>query len=122
MTDALAERLKSFAGRELITCDSADPRMIAELRSRGLNVVGAKKGAGSRDHGYRWLQNLGAIVADPKRTPNAVRELQGYEYPQDGNGNFYPVYPDGGDHLLDGIRYACESLATMRKATTGNLR
>ena len=94
--------------------------MIAELRSSGLNVIAAKKGPGSRDHGYRWLQNLGAIVADPKRTPNAVRELQAYEYLRDKNDNFCAAYPDGNDHCLDAIRYATESLSANRVAKTGN--
>lgn len=118
--ETLARNVAALAGRELITCDSADPRMISELRSRGVNVVGAKKGAGSRDHGYRWLQNLGAIVADPKRTPNAVRELQAYEYMRDKNGNFCAAYPDGNDHTLDALRYATETLATHRVARTSN--
>lgn len=118
--ETLARNVAALAGRELITCDSADPRMISELRSRGVNVIGAKKGAGSRDHGYRWLQNLGAIVADPKRTPNAVRELQAYEYMRDKNGNFCAAYPDGNDHTLDALRYATETLSTNRVARTGN--
>lgn len=118
-TETLAKRIEALAGRELITCDSADPRMIAELRGKGLNVVGAKKGSGSRDHGYRWLQNLGAIVVDPKRTPNAARELKQYEYVRDKNGNFCAAYPDGNDHELDALRYATESLAASRIAKTG---
>lgn len=118
--ETLARNVAALAGRELITCDSADPRMISELRSRGVNVVGAKKGAGSRDHGYRWLQNLGAIVADPKRTPNAVRELQAYEYMRDKNGNFCAAYPDGNDHTLDALRYATETLSTNRVARTSS--
>ena len=118
--ETLTRNVAALAGRELITCDSADPRMISELRSRGVNVVGAKKGAGSRDHGYRWLQNLGAIVADPKRTPNAVRELQAYEYMRDKNGNFCAAYPDGNDHTLDALRYATETLSTNRVARTSS--
>lgn len=119
-TDTLANAVKSRAGREIVTCDCAEPRMVRELRSRGVNALGAKKGAGSREHGYRWLQNLGAIVADPKRTPNAVRELTAYEYLRDRNGNFYSAYPDGNDHTLDALRYATEALSANRVARTSN--
>lgn len=120
-TDALAEQISRRAGRALVNCDSADPRMIRELRSRGINAVGAKKGPGSREHGYRWLQNLGAIIADPRRTPNAVRELTAYEYLRDRNGNFCAAYPDGNDHTLDALRYATEALSANRAAYTSML-
>ena len=112
--ETLKRNVAALAGRELVTCDNADPRMIAELRSSGLNVIAAKKGPGSRDHGYRWLQNLGAIVADPKRTPNAVRELQAYEYLRDKNDNFCAAYPDGNDHCLTGD--------TIVNTTNGGIR
>lgn len=112
--ETLKRNVTALAGRELVTCDNADPRMIAELRSSGLNAIAAKKGPGSRDHGYRWLQNLGAIVADPKRTPNAVRELQAYEYLRDKNDNFCAAYPDGNDHCLTGD--------TIVNTTNGGIR
>lgn len=118
-TDVLAANIKKSAGREVVRCDSADPRMINELRQRGINAVGVKKGPGSREHGYRWMQDLGGIVVDPKRTPNAARELLGYEYEQDRNGNFYANYPDGDDHVLDSIRYATSEVASNRVAHVG---
>ena len=117
--ETLAEKVIGMAGREIVTCDSADPRMIAQLRELGVNTLACTKGAGSREHGYRWLQNLGAIVVDPKRTPNIAREFREYEYPQDAHGNFLSEYPDKNDHCCDSCRYALNRVIGRRVATTG---
>lgn len=100
--DTLADKIRAIAGRELVRCDSADPRMIAELKRRGINAIGVIKGAGSVDHGMRWLTDQGAIVVDPKRTPNIAREFSRYEYLQDKSGNFLAAYPDKDNHCLAG--------------------
>lgn len=100
--DTLAEKVGKIAGQEIVRCDSADPRMIDELRRRGINAIGVKKGPGSREHGYRWLQDQGGIVIDPQRTPNIAHEFQAYEFEQDRMGNFIPEFPDGNDHCLTG--------------------
>ncbi|WP_288531549.1 PBSX family phage terminase large subunit [uncultured Secundilactobacillus sp.] len=95
---------------EAIIADSAEPRTIAEFRDLGLNVLGAKKGPGSREHGFKWLQDLREIIIDPVRCPNMAREFSGYELARDANGNFKSGYPDGDDHLIDKTRYELETL------------
>lgn len=117
-TATLAEKVLALAGRDVVRCDSADPRMIAEIRRLGVNAVASKKGPGSREHGFRWLQNLGGIVIDPARTPNIAREFAAYEYAHDAHGNFLAEYPDGEDHSIDSARYALEPEITRRVATT----
>ena len=96
-----------------VTGDSASPGTIAEYRDMGLNVYGAIKGPGSRDQGYKWLQDLREIVIDPKKCPNTAREFSTYELERDSNGNFKAGYPDGNDHAMDATRYSLES--TIRK-------
>lgn len=113
--DALAEAVKARCGRETVRCDNADPRMIAELRRRGVNALAVKKGPGSRDHGFRWLQDLGGIAIDPARTPNIAREFSGYEYRRDKAGNVLSEYPDGDDHTIDSGRYALEPEISLKK-------
>lgn len=119
-TDRLAEEISSRTQRGTIRCDSADPRMISELRRRGINAMGVKKGPGSVEHGMRWLQELGAIIIDPERTPNAAKEFSAYEYAQDRNGGFLPEYPDRDNHLIDATRYALEAEIGMRRLKTLN--
>ncbi|MBO7385033.1 MAG: PBSX family phage terminase large subunit [Clostridia bacterium] len=114
----LAQEVLSRAGRSPVFCDSADPRMIHELRALGVNAAAAKKGPGSREHGYRWLQTLAQIRADPARTPVTARELMGFEYLRDKTGAFINAYPDGNDHTLDSCRYALEREIGARRAGT----
>ena len=115
--DTLASNVESRACREVVRSDSADPRMISELCQRGIIATGVKKGAGSVDHGMRWLQNLSKIIIDPKRTPNIAKEFASYEYTADRNGDFLPEYPDRDNHTIDATRYALEEVMAQ-----GNVR
>ena len=117
-TERLCGEVRARAGSEPVRCDSADPRMIAELTRRGVRAVGVTKGPGSVEHGMRWLQDLGRIVIDPKRTPSIAREFSGYEYAQDKDGNFLSEYPDRDNHAIDSARYALEPEIGRRVATT----
>ena len=117
-TETLAEFVRKSASGRVVTCDSADPRMINELRRRGISAVGAKKGPDSIEHGLRWLQELGAIIIDPDRFPQVAREFSGYEYLRDRTGNFLPAYPDKDNHSIDATRYAMETESMQRIAIT----
>lgn len=114
-TDRLANEVRQRNDNRIVYCDSADPRMISELRMRGIDAIGVKKGPGSVEHGMRWLQNLGQIVIDPKRTPNIAREFSAYEYESDKNGDFLPAYPDKDNHTIDATRYALERVMVQAK-------
>lgn len=106
----LYEQIKAVkVGNGFITCDSAEPKSIAELKSLGLTrVKGAKKGPDSIEYGIKFLQKLNKIYIDPKRCPNIAREFTGYAYDMDKNGNFISRYPDRDNHSIDAVRYAIE--------------
>ena len=106
---ALGDKCRQLAGDALVRCDSAAPREIAELRRLRVNAVGAKKGAGSVEHGIRWLKELGGIIIDPARCPVAAREFSQYEYQRDRGGGFLSECPDRDNHTIDAVRYAMES-------------
>ncbi|MEQ2399901.1 PBSX family phage terminase large subunit [Merdimmobilis hominis] len=105
---AAAERIKPEAGGARITCDSAEPKSIDEVKGYGLRVVGAKKGPDSVEYGVKWLQDLEEIIIDPARCPETAREFSGYELERDREGNFKAGYPDKDNHHIDAVRYACE--------------
>lgn len=90
-----------------ITCDSAEPKSIADFRACGLPAKEAVKGPGSVDYGMKWLQKR-KIVIDIRRTPNAYEEFVQYEYERDKNGEFISGYPDVDDHIISAVRYAME--------------
>ena len=105
---AAADLIKPEAGGARITCDSAEPKSIDEVKGYGLRVVGAKKGPDSVEYGVKWLQDLEEIIIDPTRCPETAREFSGYELERDREGNFKAGYPDKDNHHIDAVRYACE--------------
>lgn len=111
---AAAALIKPEAGSARITCDSAEPKSIDEVKEYGLWVLGAKKGPDSVEYGIKWLQDLEEIIIDPERCPETAREFSGYELERDKEGNFKAGFPDKNNHHIDAVRYACEE--DMRRA------
>ena len=93
-----------------ITCDSAEPKSVADYRAMGLPAKAAVKGPGSVDYGMKWLQRR-KIVIDRKRTPNAYNEFVNYEYDRNKDGDIISGYPDVNNHLIDATRYAVERIS-----------
>ena len=105
----LASKIKSKGYDDFhVTCDSAEPRSIAELRELGIKALKAKKGPGSIEFGENWLDDLEAIVIDVKRTPNVAREFENIDYQTDKDGNIRPKLEDKDNHSIDSTRYALE--------------
>jgi PBSX family phage terminase large subunit len=61
---------------DLIIADSAEPRLIDELRRKGLNIRGAIKGQGSVTAGITQMQDYQIIVTE--RSINTRKELSNY--------------------------------------------
>lgn len=90
-----------------ITCDSAEPKSVADYRAMRLPAKEAVKGPGSVEYGMKWLQRR-TLVIDRKRTPHAYDEFMNYEYERDKDGEIISGYPDEKNHLIDATRYALE--------------
>lgn len=99
-----------------IICDSAEPKSVGDYRDLGLPARGARKGPGSVEYGFKWLQSR-TLVIDPERTPNAYNEIVSYEYERDKDGNVVSGYPDGNDHAISALRYAYEPIFNRRGNT-----
>lgn len=111
------EIIKKGYQDEYILADSAEPKSIDELRKQhGIRrIKGAKKGKDSVEFGERWLDDLDAIIIDPKRTPNIAREFENIDYETDKDGNVKPRLQDKDNHTIDATRY---SLSLDMKAPT----
>lgn len=112
----LAERLKPFCGTSPITCDSAEPKSIAELKNYGIRAVPARKGKDSVLHGIQWLQGH-EIVVDAA-CPRMQEELTLFQWQQDKDGHTLPIPEDRNNHLIDALRYALEHESSCRRAST----
>lgn len=101
---------------DVVTCDSAENKSIADYRSYGINARGAEKGPDSVRYSMKWLQSLIKIVIDPVRCPETAKEFKKYEYELDKEGNPTSVYPDADNHSIDMTRYAMEKVWKRRGA------
>ena len=81
----------------LIIADSAEPRLIADLRHLGVNIRAVKKG--TIESGITRMQDYELIVT-PEST-NIAKELNNYVYADKGS----KLYVDNYNHAIDGIRY-----------------
>lgn len=101
-------------GKQLIICDAAEPKSIADVQKLGLKATACKKYPGSVIYGIKWLQSK-HIIIDPHRTPNAYREFTEYEYETTKDGEFLASVPDENNHCLDACRYALDMLINSAK-------
>lgn len=98
-TSQISELNKRFAQDNLIVADSAEPRLITELKVNN-NIVAAIKGQGSVTYGIALLQDFDLIV-DPEST-ELIKELNNYCWLEKKSAT--PI--DAHNHALDAIRYA----------------
>lgn len=89
-----------YAGKGAIVADSAEPRLITELSSKGLNMIAAEKGQGSVTGGIAMMQDF-TIIVDPSST-NLIKELNNYAWLD--KGRISPM--DAFNHCIDAARYA----------------
>ncbi len=85
---------------DLIVADAAEDRLIHDLRSKGLNIIPCKKGAGSVVAGITALQDYELIVTP--ESMNVKKELNNYSW----NDRKAGVPNDTFNHALDSLRYA----------------
>jgi phage terminase large subunit len=91
---------KQHANDCLIVADSAEPRLISELSTLGLNIVPAIKGQGSVTYGISLLQDYDLIISP--ESINLIKELNNYCWLEKKSNT--PI--DNHNHLIDPTRYA----------------
>ena len=93
----LAKIVLDKVGQSLIIADSAEPRLIADLKHLGVNIKAVKKG--TIESGITRMQDYHLVVT-PEST-NIAKELNNYAYQDKGS----KLYIDNYNHAIDGIRY-----------------
>lgn len=97
-----------------LICDSAEKKSVADYIDLGIaNAKAAYKPPGSVEYGMKWLQGK-TIVIDPARTPNVHREIIGYEYDRNKDGDIISGYPDRDNHTIDALRYSLSPVFMRR--------
>lgn len=100
--------------RQVVTCDSAEPKSILDLNNLGIKALGCTKWPGSVQYGVKWLQGR-TIRIDPKRCPVAWKEFTTYEYCQTKDHEFTSDVPDKDNHVIDATRYALDRLINDKR-------
>jgi len=93
----LANIILSRIQNKLIIADSAEPRLISDLQSLGVNIQAVKKG--TIESGITRMQDYELIV-EPN-SHNIAKELNNYVYTDKKS----KLYVDDWNHAIDGIRY-----------------
>lgn len=93
----LAKMILDRVKDKLIIADSAEPRLIEDLRHLGVNIQAVKKG--TIESGITRMQDY-ELVITPEST-NIAKELNNYIYADKGS----KLYVDDWNHAIDGIRY-----------------
>lgn len=95
--------------RWVMVADSARPETISYMQRHGYpRIVSAVKGAKSLEEGVEFLKSFD-IVVHP-RCQHLIDELTLYSYVTDPlTGQILPRLQDQDNHVIDALRYACES-------------
>lgn len=90
-----------------ITGDSAEPRLIKELVSKGVRRLhGSVKGKDSIMHGINFLQDF-KIHIHPTCV-HTIEEFGTYSFKQDKEGKWLNEPIDANNHIIDALRYSME--------------
>ena len=99
-TSDLRGLYKKHAGDSLIVADSAEPRLIHELKSTS-NIIPSIKGQGSITYGISLLQDYDLII-DEEDSTHLVKELNNYSWLEKKSKTPIDKY----NHAIDALRYA----------------
>lgn len=95
--EQLATICLNKAENKLIIADSAEDRLIVDLRHKGLNIEPIKKG--TIESGVTMMLDYDIIVDES--STNIAKELNNYAYLNKGS----KLYIDSFNHAIDAIRY-----------------
>ena len=111
-TTQLYELNRRYAGNGLTVMDNSEPRLLSELKSKGINLIPTVKRKGSILAGISLMQDHQIIIDND--SVNLIREFNNYTWKLNGA---IPI--DKFNHGIDASRYAIQYLLT-RSVPHGN--
>ena len=91
-----------------IYADSAEPRLISELRAMGNNIFPSVKGRDSVNAGIDLLKRYKIHILST--STNAISEFRNYKWKEDKSGTLTNIPDDKNNHIIDPCRYATYSI------------
>ncbi|MBP5781475.1 MAG: PBSX family phage terminase large subunit [Clostridia bacterium] len=95
-------------GGEVIVCDAAEPKSIAELQDEGIRAEPSRKGRDSVTHGIQQIQNY-EIIVHP-RCREFIIEITNYCWGKDASGRLTNKPDHEFSHGPDSMRYGVSKI------------
>lgn len=114
----IADYILGDGGEALVVADSAEPKSIDEIKTHGVNIVGAEKGKDSVCNGIQFVQDQKISVT--KQSINVIKEYRNYLWETDKDGKILNVPEHQFSNSMDAIRYGIASMIKP-KGTTGTI-
>ena len=108
----LSEKLEN----KPIYADSAEPRLIEELRRMGHNIFPSLKGKDSVNAGIDLLKRYKINILSS--STNAISEFRNYKWKEDKTGALLNTPVDDHNHIIDPCRYATYSILSKPRFGT----
>jgi phage terminase large subunit len=102
LTSDIIKELKTNNINRIIS-ESADPRMIQEIKNAGINAIPVDKYQGSVQAGITKMLEYKFCIT--RRSTNIIKEFKNYTYQQDKEGKWLNMPIDAFNHAIDAIRY-----------------
>ena len=107
-TNDIHNFLKNNIIDQTIYADSAEPRIIEELRRMGWSIRPSLKGKDSINAGIDLLKRYKLHIH--KDSANAIQEFRNYKWKEDRSGKLTNTPEDKNNHITDAVRYATYSI------------
>jgi len=107
-TNDIHNFLKDNIINQTIYADSAEPRIIEELRRMGWNIRPSLKGRDSINAGIDLLKRYKLHIH--KDSKNAIQEFRNYKWKEDRSGKLTNIPEDKHNHITDAVRYGTYSI------------
>ena len=95
-----------------IIADSAEPKSIDEIKSYGVNIIGATKGQGSVSQGIQFVQDQ--RISMTKRSLNTIKCYRNYMFKTDKEGKILNDPDHQFSDPMDAIRYGLSNYKPSR--------
>lgn len=99
--------------KALVIADSAEPKSIDEIKSYGINILGAEKGPDSVRSGIQLVQSQKISIT--KSSVNLIKEYRNYLWLTDKDGVIQNEPDHFFSHSMDAIRYGLTSIIKKPK-------
>ena len=102
LTTDIIEALRPYRNYKIIS-ESADPRLVKEIKNADYSIVAVTKGQGSVMEGLTKMLEYEICIT--RRSENIIKEFKNYTYAQSKDGAFLNVPIDSFNHAIDATRY-----------------